>query len=172
MEDIVGIIIYLLLAVIGILASVYRQKNRRKAAKPPPIPTAPVDTEVADSYDTEFDPFAGFFEEKPAVPQQEYMTAEEESEVQELQTEEKADIKNLDEGEAVFKETKETLISDDVQYESPDVFAEVEYGDESASLLEDGDLTKDHAKPQEEKEEFDLKKAIIYSEILKRRENW
>jgi hypothetical protein len=172
MEDVVGIIIYLLLAVIGILASVYRQKNRRKAAKPPPIPAASVDTEVTDSHETEFDPFAGFFEEKPAVPQQEYMTAEEESEVQEPIAEEKADSKNLDEGEAVFEETKETLISDDVQYESPDIFAEVEYGDESPNFLEDEDLTKEHSKPPEERAEFDLKKAIIYSEILKRRENW
>lgn len=171
MEDIVGIIIYLLLAVIGILAGVYRQKNRQKAAKPPPVPTAPVDTEVAESYETEYDPFAGFFEEKPAVQEQEYMTAEEESEVQELIAEEKADSKNHDEGEAVFEETKVTLISDDVQYESPDVFAEAEYSEESPNLLEEGDLTKVQSKPAEEKEEFDLKKAIIYSEILKRREN-
>ncbi len=172
MEDFVGIIIYLLLAVIGILASVYRQKNRRKAIKPPPVPTAPVNTEVTESYETEYDPFAGFFEEKPAVPEQEYVTAEEESEVQEMTAEEKAESKNHDEGEAVFEETKETFISDDIHYESPDVFAEVEYGEESPNLLEDEDLTKDHPKPPEEKEEFDLKKAIIYSEILKRGENW
>jgi hypothetical protein len=172
MEDFVGIIIYLLIAVIGILASVYRQKNKRRALKPPPVPTTPVDAEVSESYETESDPFAGFFDEKPAVPEQDYVTAEEENEVREIIAEEKAESKNLDEGEAVFKEIKETLISDDIQYESPDVFAEVEYGEGSPNLLEDGDLTKDHTKPLEEKEEFDLKKAIIYSEILKRRENW
>ena len=171
MEDFVGIIIYLLIAVIGILASVYRQKNKRKAVKPPPVPTAPVNTEVSESYETEFDPFAGFFEEKPAVPEQEYVTAEEESEVREMIAEEKAESKNRDEGEAVFKETEETIISDDIQYESPDVFAKVEYGEGSPNLLEDEDLTKDHPKPAEEREEFDLRKAIIYSEILKRREN-
>jgi hypothetical protein len=170
MEDVVGIIIYLLIAVIGILASVYRQKNRKRAVKPPPVPTAPLDTEVDEGYKTRFDPFAGFFEEKQVVPEQEYMTAEEESEDHKLIAEEKADSKIRNEGEAVFEETQETLISDDVQYESPDVFAKAEYGEEAPILLED--LTKDHLKPPEEREEFDLKDAIIYSEIINRRENW
>jgi hypothetical protein len=172
MDDLAGIIIYLIIAVIGILASVYRQKNRHKMVKPPPVPTVPEYAEAEESYETEFDPFAGFFKEKPPVPQQEYVTVEQESKVRELAGEGKAESMEHAEGEAFFKETKETLISDDVQYESPDVFEEIKYSEGTHSLIEELDLTKEHSGPTEEKEEFDLRKAVIHSEILTRRENW
>jgi hypothetical protein len=170
MKDFVGIIIYLLLAVIGILASVYRQKNKRGSVKPPPIPPAPFNTETGGSYETEFDPFAGFFGEEPAAAKEEYVVAEEESKTEEMLAEKKADNKSYVEGEAVFKETERNLISGDTSYESPDVFAEAEYGEGRSVTEEEKPAITDYSESAEKKEEFDLRTAIIYSEILKRNE--
>ncbi len=170
MKDFVGIIIYLLLAVIGILASVYRQKNKQRSVKPPPIPSAPFNTETGESYETEFEPFAGFFGEEPAATEEKYVVAEEENKTEEILAEEKADNKGFVEGEAVFKETERTLISGDTSYELPDVFAETEYGKGRSVAEEEKPAISDYSESAEKKEEFDLKAAIIYSEILKRNE--
>jgi len=172
MEDFIGIIIYLLLAVIGILASVYRQKNRQKSVKAPPVESAstPVDMGRAEDYESEFDPFAGLFEEKATVTEAEVVVAEDENKTEEVTKEEVVDIKDYFEGEPAFSETKETRISDDLLYELPGIYAETEQEGELTITGEEISAITEHPESEEEIEKFDIKKAIIYSEILKRNE--
>ena len=64
MEDLKGLIIYIILAIIGVLASIYRNKNKKKSVIRPPLESSSVETEPAESVESEYDPFAGIFEEK------------------------------------------------------------------------------------------------------------
>jgi hypothetical protein len=183
MEDITGLIIYLILAIIGVLAGIYRNKNRKRSVIPPPAETPSAETGPEESYKSEYDPFAGIFEEKF---EEEYSKAENNIREEEFVDEQPAKEEELiidqevkeediykekyEEGAAVFDETKQVIISDD-------------YSEITDSSISDQELTKDLTvtdqektiigegdESSEKKSGFDLRKAVIYSEILKRRE--
>jgi hypothetical protein len=186
MEDLIGVVIYLILAIIGILAGVYRtkQKKDQTASK------APEKAQPVPGVDTDYDPFSGLFEEEEekdiiSVDKEEEFVAEERTEefiaeerAEELITEEEdktgtiyvaeeqefkevADYKkDKIEGEAAFKMTEDVIISESITDEDRQIILteeEMPLKNEIDKYIKDGD-------------KFDLKKAIIYSEIINRRE--
>ncbi len=193
MEDITGLIIYIILAIIGVLASVYRNKSKKKAVITKPLESATTEAEPEEIPERTFDPFAGLFEEKL---EEEDMTAEIEVNEKdmasdtEVNEEELVEGKNINleetitatgidkedgykkeyyEGEAVFEETSRTLISES---ESGIIDGEISDAEYSESITEteiDSSAIREE-EDTEKKELFDLRKAVIYSEILKRRE--
>ena len=183
MEDLTGLIIYIILAIIGVLAGIYRNKNKQKSVLPRPVESSSVEAEAAESFESEYDPFAGIFEEKIEEEdlaaendiREEEFIAEQDINKEELiigQEAKEQDTynKGYEEGEAVFEETKEVLISD--------VESEITAGEISdTELIKDISLTEEgkpiiaeYDETSKKKEKFDLRKAVIYSEILRRRE--
>ncbi len=183
MEDLTGLIIYLILAIIGVLAGIYRNKNRRKSVLPTSAGSSSAEVEQAESYERQFDPFAGIFEETLEDEDftaennagEEESVAEQEADKEETVTGQDVSIegtynKGYVEGEAVFTETRDVLVSEEdsgirageiSDAESiKDIFAE----EESASV------TTEQDKSPEKKERFNARKAVIYSEILRRKE--
>lgn len=177
MEDLTGIIIYLIIAVIGVLAGVYRNKQKKDQmaskthAKTQPLP----------GVDTDYDPFSGLFEEEEekdiiseeqevelmAEEQTEKFTAEEEDKAgttymaDEQELKETADYREgYIEGEAAFQKTEDVILSDSIIDEDEQVTLSEE---EIPLNSEIDEYIKDVGK-------FDLKKAIIYSEIINRKQ--
>ena len=183
MEDITGLIIYIILAIIGVLAGVYRNKYKKKTAIPPPLESATVEAEQAETPESTFDPFTGLFEEKV---EDEDLVAEMEIKEEELIAEEninkeettaEREIEKKDsykqeysEGEAVFNKTNEVLISDGDSGITSDEISDTELIDSISDTERDEYIISDHEEYSEREEKFDLRKAVIYSEILKRRE--
>ncbi len=175
MDDLAGVLIYLVLAIIGVIAGVYRNKAKREqAASKFKGKTQPVTT-----VNTDYDPFAGLFEED----EEEYLTEEDEEEdieeqEEEFMEEEKVEAektyvvdkkgltekteyeKGYIEGEAAFKETEEAILSDNGSDDSEII---IKTEKEMPLKLEADEHTL-------EIKDFDLKKAVIYSEIINRKE--
>lgn len=178
MEDLVGIIIYLIIAVVGVLAGIYRNKQKKRSQLSPPSGKGTVEGRTTESVETEFDPFSGLFEEEEQYLEEEHGKIEEEikayeqdetgeyysREEQERTAETEAPAEDIyqkeffGEGEAAFKETEDAIRSDEIiDIEQP---------------LSDKEIIRQEQEDREHKvdeKEFDLKKAIIYSEILKRK---
>lgn len=183
MEDITGLIIYIILAIIGVLASVYRNKNKKKPVIPRPLESETVEAEPAETPESTFDPFAGLFEEKV---EEEDLVAEMDIKEEEIIIEENInkeetiagrDIKEenslkneYSEGEAVFKETNEVLISDNDSGITSGEISDTEFVESIFETEKDESIISELDEYSERKEKFDLRKAVIYSEILKRRE--
>ncbi len=174
MEDITGIIIYILIAIVGLLASIYKKKQKRERHLSPPAGSETIYDETSESIGSDFDPFSGIFEEKvkeeyladePGKTEEGQMTFEKDEADNEflMDDQEKAEAETFHqeyiEGEAMFKETEEIIQSDDNIKEGEQLIKETDI------LLE----RKDDEHIGDEKY-FDLKKAIIYSEIINRRE--
>ena len=47
MEDLTGLIIYIILAIIGVLASIYRNKNKKKSVIPRPLESETIEADNA-----------------------------------------------------------------------------------------------------------------------------
>lgn len=174
MEDLAGVIIYLIIAIIGVLAGVYRNKAKRAQASAGTQGKAPQEP-AAD-----YDPFSGLFEEdeqeyKFEDKETEELTEEPEEEFIEkerIETE-KASVaeeekpkeaedykKEYTEGEAAFKETEEAIIPDSITDKSESIILK----EKEMPLSIEDDLYALN------KEDFDLRKAIIYSEIINRKD--
>lgn len=190
-DDIIELIIYIAIGVVGLLASVYRNKQRQQEQRkrmPRDIVAEPFPKEQPD-----FGPLAELFgipETDLPVPEVIVETAKEESTVEEggylleqegmqfeaetLKTstiEAQSEAEGLEaekveyEGTPSFQETRETLISakaDDyimagtIESYEPISASEIKAEAEAATLVDYKDI--------------DWKKAIIYSEILKRKD--
>ena len=183
MEDLTGLIIYIILAIIGILAGIYRNKNKKKSVIRSPLESSPVDAKPAESIESEYDPFAVIFEEK--VEEEDYgaenevkeeeFVAEQITDKEELITgqdvkEEDNYNKEYKEGVAVFDETKEVLNSDQDSEITESEIADTELSKDKYVTEEEKSIIAEHDESSEKKERFNARKAIIYSEILKRRE--
>ena len=162
MEDLVGIVIYVILAIVGVLAGVYRNKQKRDQAASKHTRAGIIDTQPATSVDTDYDPFSGLFEEEQ---EEEYLADEQDktgktylAHAEDLEAAEDYP-KEHDEGKAMFKETEEVILSDNITGNDKSIYTETE-----VPLCEEID---DHIK---DKIEFDLREAIIYSEIINRKE--
>jgi hypothetical protein len=181
MEDFTGLIIYIILAIIGILAGIYRTKNKQRSALPPPAKSS-AEEEPGGSYESEYDPFAGIFEEKV---EEEYLGTENNIEEEELVTEQNADKEELiseqevtekdtynkeyEEGAAVFDKTREVIISDEVSEIKGSEISDTELTKDIFVTEEEEPITYKYDESSEKKKRFDARKAIIYSEILKRK---
>lgn len=182
MEDFTGLIIYIILAIIGVLAGIYRNKNKPKSVMPPPAQSSSVEVESAESYESEYDPFSGLFneksEEKDLVSEndikEEELFAEQDMNRQELIDEQKVNEKDAynkecEEGSAVFDETKKVLISDDYSEITDSEISDMELAKDIFFAEEGTSITTDQDESSAKEERFNARKAIIYSEILKRR---
>ncbi|UCH13665.1 MAG: hypothetical protein JSV22_11220 [Bacteroidales bacterium] len=168
MEDLTGLIIYVILAIIGVLASIYRNKNKKKPVITPPIDSETVEAEPAETPESTFDPFAGLFEEQV---EEEDMAVEIEETATGQDIEKEESYKNeYQEGAAVSAETNEILISDNESGIISDEISDNEYSNSITETEKYESVIGEEEEYTEKKEEFDLRKAVIYSEILKRRE--
>jgi len=183
MEDITGLIIYIILAIIGVLAGIYRNKNKKRSVIRPPLESSPVEVEPAESIESEYDPFAGIFNEKveeedygaESEVREEESVAEQITDKEELITgqdvkEEDTYNKRYEEGVAVFDVTKEVLISDEDSEITDSKIADTELSKDISVTEEEKSIIAEHDESSEMKKRFNARKAVIYSEILKRRE--
>ena len=163
MDDIGGIIFYIIAAIIGIITTVGKNKKKREAAgKPPPVISETIDKEVfGEDFDRPvrrevFSPetiLEEIFSEKPepVVPGYSFEPQEPVKQVfdpvMEGDYQEPMAGEFINEGESVTEMMAETDIE--------------EVTDEIAAFALDQQV--------ETEEEFDLRKAVIYSEILNRK---
>ncbi len=180
-EDLAGVIIYLILAVLGVMAGIYKKKQRSSQATSGNSATVPADTQPKVNVDTDYDPFSGLFDDEPKEElivdeskeefivnkqETEYFIEESEQEgekytVDEREIEDEETYgKEYEEGEAVFKETKEIILSDKIN------------DDSRASIFEDTEIPLNSEIDEHitDKKDFNLRDAIIYSEIINRKE--
>ena len=158
MEDNIGTIFYIVLTVIVLIITALNRKRRQKTAAPPALPKKETDA---------FDPFQAFEQDsmEPGVEGSDQTTTtspEAASAQSQLES-------YLDERDSIFRDRpsqeesidiqfKEEMLTDDKEHQPPE------------------DLSKIYEVRQIESEldkimkEFDLKKAIIHSEIINRKE--
>ena len=161
MEGKLEVIIYIIAMILGLGATAYRnyskqkEMNRRKA-----IPPQADKSEFDSIFDVEEDTEEDYYDETFRETEMKTVNLEEilvEQEVEEpLETQSKPDET---EGNAVFKTTEETLLSDEVldyDFRIPDLTIKDEIGKE---IQDDENAFKT----------IDWEEAIIYSEILKKK---
>lgn len=152
------IVIYVVVMVVGLAASAYRNYVKRKQQQ-----QQPADQGMPGFPETEFDTIIDSDEEieeeivEEPLETVEFPVQEEYEEVEEFILPEQLinEKKSQKEGEAVFESTDDELVSDDY------------FEDKHKNLSEVIEEISDKETEKEEKSEpFDLKKAIIYSEIM------
>jgi hypothetical protein len=181
MEDITGLIIYLILAIIGVLAGIYRNKNKTKSVQSPTARPSSVEVEPAESYEREYDPFAGIFDEKSEerntapennIKEEEPYTGQdiskEEPTIEQEVDKEDTYNREYEEGASVFDETSKVIISDNISEITAGEISNEELTKDNVFTEEGQPITTEQDESSEKKERFDARKAIIYSEILKR----
>ncbi len=161
MDDLVGILFYILIIVLGGIISAYRNKNKRKKMTPPL--SKPVEEPALDEIPPyRFDPFEEFSRKYELNTEEPEVNPEVESEITPaLSTDSLETIVDMpeEEGITVSEETREVMQSD------------AEQGDNMITSSQISDMV---AIDETQKHEFinlrgNIKQAIIYSEILKRK---
>jgi|SRR5512133_4334496 hypothetical protein len=193
-DDLTSLIIYLALAVLGIIASAVKNKNKRQQQNHPNTGGVPrsFPADPQKDYGPELGPLIELFDiPKPRKLPDEYETVEDGPSVEEegMMTESRKaseelsgyqldrpvsevekpveEIQSFEEGQSDIQKmiARYDAIRKELQYDGG-------LGDDIAS----GEIVSVEAeeeariKKQGEKQKFDARKAIIYSEILKRRE--
>ena len=164
MEDIVPILIYVIIIAVGGILSASRSKAKRKSTGSKPFSPSPSE----GRQEKRFDPFEELFrqfEQEPGqtpsfAPEPPAPTDEEYSTVQDKQSLEAPVIELHEEGIPAFEETEKSILSNDHMEMESDSITSSQIGDaisDNESNSESGELIFD-----------DARKAIIYSEILKR----
>jgi hypothetical protein len=161
MDDIFGILFYLLLIVIGGLISAYRNKNKRKMMTPPQsIPQE--DPVINETPASGYDPFEEFTKKFGLDINEPVESPEAEPELtlqSGVDSPEKETDTPIEEGMAVFEDTREIMQSDsepDKEFITHSQISDMKAGDETQSQ---SNLNL----------AGNIKQAIIYSEILKRK---
>lgn len=159
MEDSVEIIIYIIAVIIALVTSIVRAQNKRRQGENhepprrniffPELETEPYEAHSEEDMSNESDNKTG----SRVV----FETVEEEMKRR------SSDIENTEkkkyvEGEAIFRETKNTLLSDEIT------------DNISISELLSARKDKDEEIEEADEEEIDWKDAVIHSEILNRKE--
>ena len=160
MDNKIEIILYLILGVGALIANVYRNYNKRKMderkkAKMPSRTGNPTPQRQNPIF-PDLETLLGIPKEEPKVDPWSEIDITEPEPVQNVQN---VQNKIVEEGEAVFEETEEELVSDNM-------FAEDDF--RISDFVHD---TNNEEFAYEEKKsdfEFDPIKAVIYSEIMKR----
>jgi hypothetical protein len=161
MDDIFGILFYILLIVIGGLISAYRNKNKRKMMTPP-LSRPQEDPVIIETPASGYDPFEEFTKKFGLDVNEPVESPEAETELT-VQSDVDSLEKEIDtpkeEGIAVFEDTREIMISDsglDKEFITSSQISDMSAGDETQSQ---SNLNL----------AGNIKQAIIYSEILKRK---
>jgi hypothetical protein len=190
-EDTVSLLIYVALALVGVIASAFKNKKKRQSTARSfrPEPTSEFPTAPSKEYGPELGPLMELFDiprQKPEV--QEYESIESGPSVEEMgmavDTEEASiELSDLDNAQSsVEKQISEVETFEEGQSDIQKMIAKYEA---LRKDIEDDSMNDDIAKSEivsveaEEaarekrnlsRDPFNLRKAIIYSEILKRRE--
>jgi hypothetical protein len=152
------IIIYLVILVGGLIANAY--KNYTKKKEPEKSTDIPRPTQRPIFPDVLFEPVFEYNEpdvEQEKYPVEDIPILDSQKSAIDIVPEETVPVKTYIEGEAVFQETKEIMLTDHFH---------------ENSSIETEDLTTAKFFEKEEREnkeafEFDVAQAVIYSEILK-----
>jgi hypothetical protein len=166
MDDIYGILFYLLIIVLGGIISAYRNKNKRKMRAPTPSRPSE-DSELNEIPASGYDPFEVLtkkFEFKIDEPEVESVPEPEVTVQPEAVSLETSADTPEEEGIAVFEETREVMQSD---------YKEEDEG-QDYNLISRGQISDMDEGSEFQKQGYfnlagDIKQAIIYSEILKRK---
>ena len=165
MDDIFGILFYVLIIVVGGIISAYRNKSKKKMIKAAPAKPQE-DSSLNEIPASGYDPFEVLTKRFDFEINQPVVNSEPEPEVTEqpevVSQEIIADTPE-EEGIAAFEETREVMQSD--------------YGEEDTgkdyNQITNGQISDMNADDEFQKQSYinlaaDIKQAIIYSEILKR----
>lgn len=165
MDDIFGILFYILIIVLGAIISAYRNKSKRKMMK-----TAPAKPQEDSSLDeipaSGYDPFEVLTKRFEFEVNEQVVNSEPEPEVimqPEAVSLETAVDTSEEEGITVFEETREVMQPDDGEEDT-----EQEYDQITSGQISDMDANGEFQKQSYINLADDIKQAIIYSEILKR----
>ncbi len=155
MDNGIGTFLYILFMILVVAASVYKS-NAKKNATAAKKPNRPPFFDMEKDVDYTVPDSMGMY--IPGAPQTNDTEIMQEEMVVELDREaEKEEIKS--EGHAVFDETELTIISDDMAIKD----------EISASELLDNKNSMTNVDADKEDYHFNLKRAVIFSEILNRK---
>lgn len=156
----VDILIYVLIMVGGLIANAYRNYAKRKEMEQKPQRQSFPDEQRPAFPDVLFEPVYQYDEPEPEeeLEKEEYVNVLDtnQSAIDTI-IEESIPVNSYLEGEPAFKDTKSTFVSDDLT-----IISEINDQDLTASNF--FEIPEEAPKPVLE---FDLTKAVIYSEILK-----
>ena len=165
MDDIFGILFYILIIVLGAIISAYRNKSKRKMMKTAPAKPQE-DSSLGKIPVSGYDPFEVLTKRFEFKVNEQVVNSEPEPEVI-MQTEavslETAVDAPEEEGITVNEETREVMQSDDGEEDT-----EQEYDQITSGQISDIDADGEFQKQSYINLADDIKQAIIYSEILKR----
>lgn len=195
MDDIAEIVIYILIAVVGLVASAFKNRNKNRQPHTPP-PFSQVPRNMTPQQQTEAEPDLGPLMDLLGIPRQEvqppaYESVEEGPSVEEAgmnvegeaaaaelagyQVEASEEI--LDKPPVVdaasFEEGQSDVQKLIAKYEATRKAMEQDFPDDeiaAGEILSVEATEANHAKAAKKEPFFDARKAIIYSEILKRKE--
>lgn len=166
MDDFLEILIYFLFILASILGSVYRsqQKKKEMERRKQMMPSSSDEEPVQMDKDKKMpqDVFPPIFDYEPEIVEEEELShdvyVEPETEEQPVEV----SIESQVEGTAAFQSTDSELLSDDMQEEGEEF-------DLTKHLLKEYNFEKTENE-DESQWDFDPVKAVIYSEILNRKE--
>lgn len=166
MDDIFGILFYILIIVLGGIISAYRNKSKRKMMVPK-APSLPGESELEEKPVPGYDPFRELtkrFEFDIDEPVADSEMKPETTLQSDLESLESIAEKPEEEGMAVFEETREVMQSDsgekDTVQDDDQIFR---------SQISDPDTSDESQKQSYINLADNIKQGIIYSEILKRK---
>ncbi len=159
MNDALGTLLYVLLMILAIGASVYKSSAKKKASAGNRTTKSPffdfdkeVDYSIPDTMSM-YIPGGTQVNRDAELETEQNVVLEAEEDI------EKEEIK--EEGQAVFEKTKATLIS-----ENPEMMAEIS----TTEILNEKGIYSGEADNTMKEYHFNLKRAVIFSEILNRKE--
>jgi len=155
----VDILLYVLIMVGGLIANAYRNYAKRKEMEQKPQSQSFPDEQHPGFPDVLFEPVYQYDGPEPEdePEKEEYLDVLDTNQSAiDIIVEEPIPVKSYLEGESAFKDTQSTFISDDITIVS-------EIDDEDLTTSKFFEIPEETPKPAIE---FDLTKAVIYSEIL------
>ena len=157
MDDSIGTLLYILFMILAIGASIYKSNAKKKASmgrKQPRPPAFDFEKEVNYTIPDNMSMYipGGTQTEIEVVPEQEV----------ELETDKELEKEEVEEeGQAVFEKTKSAMISENLITQN-----EIS----NTEILKEKGINFDENSNPEEVFHFNLKRAVIFSEILNRKE--
>ncbi len=157
MEDSIGTIFYIILAIVALVITALNKKRKLKAT------AAAMPEEEKEA----FDPFKAF--EQDFVEPDDEVTDQAASTTQQASTVESKLESFIDEGVSASNKKQSRKESSDYRYDDEDLPDDKEHqAPEDSSILFESQ--KEESELDKIMEEFDLKRAIIHSEIINRKE--
>jgi hypothetical protein len=180
MDDLTQLLIYLLLGLIGVLASAYQSKRKKQQAAARKKVPPEIRTQEERDFRPDLGPFMEMFDipvNKPVQPAYDSTVSEEIAVEEDYEGPDnpvsKLDMVPVEETEALAEEGQPALRQSIGFYQEMHPDLEAESIKDDIALEEITSVEISEAREKEKKEMagfFDARKAIIYSEILKRKE--